>query len=61
MTRKLERPLYIDMDFGEALRRFARTDPKEVEESMRRAKEGAGVDDPGAQDATEPSDPDEDA
>jgi hypothetical protein len=40
--KKLEKPLYLDMDFGEALTRFTRTDPKEVEESMRRAKEAAG-------------------
>lgn len=29
--KKLERPLFIDMDFGEALRRFAQTKPEEVE------------------------------
>ena len=28
--KKLERPLYLDMPFGEALERFARTDPAEV-------------------------------
>lgn len=29
--KKLERPLFINMDFGEALRRFAQTKPEEVE------------------------------
>lgn len=36
--KKRERPLYLDMDFGEALERFAQTDPKEVAESIQRAK-----------------------
>ena len=40
--KKLEKPLYLDMDFGEALARFGRTDRKQVEESIRRAKEAAG-------------------
>jgi len=40
--RKLDRPLYIEMDFDEALTRFVKTDPKEVEDSIRRAKEAAG-------------------
>jgi hypothetical protein len=39
MTDKREKPLFIDMDFGEALRRFATTDKKEVDESIGRAKE----------------------
>lgn len=41
MTRKgdkQEPPLHIDMDFGEALERFARADPKEVAESIERSK-----------------------
>jgi hypothetical protein len=37
--KKYEKPLYIDMDFDEALERFGTTDPKEVNESMERAKE----------------------
>jgi hypothetical protein len=28
--QKYEKPFFLDMDFGEALERFARTDPKEV-------------------------------
>mgnify|MGYP003576374023 CR=1 FL=1 len=28
---KPERPLYLDMDFGEALARYAQTKPEEVE------------------------------
>ncbi len=35
---KQEPPLHLEMDFGEALERFARTDPKEVERSIERAK-----------------------
>ena len=30
-TPKPERPLYLDLDFGEALARFAQTKPEEVE------------------------------
>jgi hypothetical protein len=30
-NRKLEPPLHLDMDFDEALQRFAQTDPAEVE------------------------------
>jgi len=37
--KKLEPPLKLDMDFSEALRRFVKTDPKEVEESIERAKQ----------------------
>jgi hypothetical protein len=29
-AKKPERPLYLDMDFGEALQRFAQTKPEEV-------------------------------
>jgi hypothetical protein len=29
--KKLERPLFLDMSFGEALARYARTKPDEVE------------------------------
>jgi hypothetical protein len=29
-TPKPERPLYLDLDFGEALARYARTKPEEV-------------------------------
>lgn len=28
--KELERPLFLDMDFGEALRRYAQTKPEEV-------------------------------
>ena len=37
--RKLEPPLKLDMDFGEAMERFARADPKEVAESVERSKQ----------------------
>lgn len=37
--RKREKPLYLDMDFSEALERFAQADPREVRESIERAKE----------------------
>lgn len=36
--RKTEPPLGLDMDFGEALERFLQTSPKEVEDSVERAK-----------------------
>ncbi len=36
--RKLEPPLKLDMDFGEALTRFTRTLPAEVEDSVVRSK-----------------------
>ena len=36
--KKLERPLFIDMDFGEALRRFAQTKPEEVEPALGQRK-----------------------
>ena len=35
---KLDPPLRLDMDFAEALNRFVATDPKEVDESIERAK-----------------------
>jgi hypothetical protein len=37
--KKLEPPLHLDMDFGEALERFARTKPAEVAESIERSKQ----------------------
>ncbi|MDX2264002.1 MAG: hypothetical protein NW215_03415 [Hyphomicrobiales bacterium] len=37
--RKLEPKLKLDMDFSEALKRFAQTDPKEVADSIARAKQ----------------------
>jgi hypothetical protein len=37
--KTVEPPLFLDMDFGEALIRFARTKPKEVQESIDRAKQ----------------------
>ena len=36
--KKLEPPLKLDMDFGEALSRFVATFTKEVEESVERSK-----------------------
>lgn len=33
--KSYEKPLHIDMDFGEALERFARTDVKELPENVR--------------------------
>ena len=41
MTRKggkQEPPLHIDMDFGEALERFSKVDPREVDKSIERSK-----------------------
>lgn len=39
--KKLERPLYLDMDFGEALTRYAQTDPDEVEPAPGQKKKNA--------------------
>lgn len=55
MTRKgkkLEPKLFLDMDFEEALGRFAQTDQKEVEASIKRAKKKKppGDEAPGGQD-----------
>jgi len=36
---KTEPPLFLDMDFGEALARFTQAKPKEVQESVDRAKQ----------------------
>ena len=36
--KKYEPPLHLDMDFEEALRRFAQTDKQEVDESIKRSK-----------------------
>lgn len=55
MTRgkKYEPPLHIDMDFGEALERFGATDPKELDELLKRDKNkkkaGKAKDPPGSQ------------
>lgn len=38
MTDKREKPLFIDMDFNEALRRFAQTDKSEADELAERDK-----------------------
>lgn len=39
MPKRAKRPLLrIDMDFNEALERYIRTNPKEVEEIIRRSK-----------------------
>ena len=49
VPKRFERPLFIDMNFGEALQRFAQTDPREVEELKRIAKgaaKGDAHDDP---------------
>lgn len=35
---KPERPLFLDMDFGEALARFAKTKPDEVEVPIGKSK-----------------------
>lgn len=37
--RKTEPPLFIDMDFDEALSRFSRVRPDEIKESVDRAKQ----------------------
>ena len=39
---KLERPLFIDMDFGEALQRFVQTKPDEVQAPPKRSGKKAG-------------------
>ena len=39
MAEKRQPPLWLDMSFGEALERFAGTDPQEVAVSVERAKE----------------------
>lgn len=36
--RKTQPPLFLDMPFEEALGRFVQTDPKEVQENVRKAK-----------------------
>ena len=43
-AKKPDRPLHLDMDFGEALARFAQTKPEEVEPPKgRRRKEPAVI------------------
>jgi hypothetical protein len=37
--KTVEPPLFLDMGFGEALARFTKTKPKEVQESIDRAKQ----------------------
>ena len=39
--KKLERPLFLDLDFGEALERFAKAKPEEVEPQPGRKKKSA--------------------
>ena len=39
--KKLERPLFLDIPFGEALVRFAQTNPKEVEPAPGRKRKAA--------------------
>ena len=57
--KKLEPPLHLDMDFGEALERLARVKPQEVAESIDRSKQkrppGAVV--PGAKALEGPTSP----
>ena len=38
--KKLERPLYLDMPFDEALRRYAQTKPEEVEPPPGKSRKG---------------------
>jgi len=38
---KPERPLFLDMDFGEALARYSRTDPSEVQPPPGQRKKAA--------------------
>jgi hypothetical protein len=45
--KKLERPLFLDLDFGEALERFAKTKPEEVKPPAAR-KRKRGPPQPGA-------------
>lgn len=51
MTDKREKPLFVDMDFSEALRRFAQTDKREADElaerEKRKKKAGKGKSPPG--------------
>lgn len=37
MTKKLERPFYLNMPFDEAMLRYAATDPSEVQPPPKRA------------------------
>ena len=39
--KKLERPLYLNMPFGEALARYAQTKPDEVEPAPGQKRKGA--------------------
>lgn len=39
--KKLERPLFIDMDFSEALRRYAQTKPEEVTPPPKKERKAA--------------------
>lgn len=45
MNGKPEKRLWLDMDFSEALERFAQTDPDELPENvkLRRSKKAAGT------------------
>lgn len=51
--KKLERPLYLDLPFGEALERFARTKIEEVDPPKGRKRKSARPE-PGAPLKTEP-------
>ena len=44
--KKLEPKLKLDMPFGEALERFARTDPREVDKGIEQGKTGGAPDSP---------------
>ena len=48
MADKRQPPLWLDIDFGEALERFGQTDRKETleAEALTTAKRAAGVSDP---------------
>lgn len=48
--KKHEKPLHLDMDFGEALDRFTGVDPDEMPDSikLRRKKAGKAKDPPGS-------------
>jgi hypothetical protein len=44
--KKLEPKLKLDMPFAEALERFARTDPREVDKSIEQGKTAGAADSP---------------
>lgn len=52
MARKYEKPLHLDMPFDEALRRFGKTDPKEIPENKKLRPKKAGGKKPPARKST---------